>query len=61
MIGVSKMELEKDQIRSLPLAFRTIYYKEIPELQRKLQAYRIERQGSTAVVTRGFEKPVSRI
>ena len=61
MIGVSKLEMAKDQIRSLPLAFRTIYYKEIPENQRKLQAYRIDRQRSVAVVTKGFEKPISRI
>jgi hypothetical protein len=45
----------------LPLAFRIIYFKIIPEDQRKMQAYRVDRWRSSDVLVAGFDKPVSRI
>lgn len=45
----------------LPLAFRKIFYKDIPEALRKVHAHRVDRHSANTVGTMFYKKPISRL
>ena len=61
MNGLSRLPMSAEQRASLPLAFRTIFYKDLTEAEQRPLGYHVERHGSKGVVSTAFEKPVSRI
>jgi hypothetical protein len=60
MTGVERLPISDAELRKLPLAFRTLYFKPLPMISQQAELHHVRGQGARIATSLAYEKPISR-